>query len=83
MNLLGLLDQFWRMDALCAQTDPDLFFPDVGERNPAAKAVCGRCAVREPCLAFALDNREVYGIWGGLSADERKKLRTRRRKAAS
>jgi WhiB family redox-sensing transcriptional regulator len=83
VNLLGLLDQFWRMDALCAQTDPDLFFPDVGERNPAAKAVCGRCAVREPCLAFALDNREVYGIWGGLSADERKKLRTRRRKAAS
>jgi WhiB family transcriptional regulator, redox-sensing transcriptional regulator len=82
VNLFGLLDQYWRMDALCAQTDPDLFFPEVGERNPAAKAVCGRCAVREECLAVALDRREPYGIWGGLSADERKKLRTRQRKAS-
>ena len=83
MSWFGFLDQPWRRDALCAQTDPEMFFPDVGERNPAAKRVCGRCAVREACLAYAMDNREPYGIWGGLSADERKKLRTRLRKDAS
>jgi WhiB family redox-sensing transcriptional regulator len=77
------LDQFWRRDALCAQTDPDLFFPEVGERALAAKAVCSRCPVREQCLAFALDNREGYGIWGGLSADERKRFRARRNRSAS
>lgn len=82
MSFFGFMDELWRMDALCAQTDPDLFFPEVGERNPAAKAVCGRCAVREQCLAFAMGNREPYGIWGGLSADERKKLRTRQRRAS-
>jgi WhiB family transcriptional regulator, redox-sensing transcriptional regulator len=83
VSFFGFMDEPWRMEALCAQTDPDLFFPEVGERNPAAKAVCRRCVVREQCLAFALDNREPFGIWGGLSADERKKLRTRQRKAAS
>lgn len=82
MSLFGFMDEPWRLEALCAQTDPDLFFPEVGERNPAAKAVCGRCAVREECLAVALDRREPYGIWGGLSADERKKLRTRQRRAS-
>jgi WhiB family transcriptional regulator, redox-sensing transcriptional regulator len=83
VNLFGFIDEFWRMDALCAQTDPDLFFPEVGERNPAAKAVCGRCAVRQQCLAVALDNREPYGIWGGLSADERKRFRAQRNRDAS
>ena len=83
MSFFGFMDEPWRMEALCAQTDPDLFFPEGGERNPAAKAVCGRCAVREQCLAFALDNREVYGIWGGLSADERKRFRAQRNRDAS
>jgi len=77
------LDDEWRGFALCAETDPDLWFPDMGGRSPQAKAICAVCAVREPCLAWAVDNREPYGIWGGLSADERKKLRIRRNRAAS
>ena len=81
--MFEFLDQFWRMDALCAQTDPELFFPEVGERAPAAKAICARCPSREPCLAWSLDNRERYGIWGGLSADERKRVRARRNRDAS
>ena len=81
--MFEFLDQFWRLDALCAQTDPELFFPAKGERAPAAKAICGRCAVREQCLAFALGTGELYGVWGGLSADERKKFLRRQRRDAS
>ena len=81
--MFEFLDQFWRMDALCAQVDPELFFPEMGERAPAAKAICGRCVVRVPCLGWALDNREGYGIWGGLSADERKRFRAQRNRDAS
>lgn len=81
MSFFGFLDQPWRHDALCAQTDPELFFPELGERNPAAKAICGRCTARTACLGFAMDNREPYGIWGGLSADERKRLRAQRNRS--
>jgi len=80
--IFDFLDQGWRDHALCAQTDPELWFPDTGGRSPQAKAICGLCAVSQQCLETALDNREPYGIWGGLSADERKKLRTRRRRAS-
>ncbi len=54
------------------------FFPERGEPTTAAKAVCSRCPVREPCLALALDGAEggaIPGIWGGTSALERRKLR--------
>ncbi|MHA6758045.1 WhiB family transcriptional regulator [Streptacidiphilus sp. PAMC 29251] len=40
-------------------------------RDQAAKQVCGHCPVREPCLQFALDAREPYGVWGGLTEEER------------
>jgi WhiB family transcriptional regulator, redox-sensing transcriptional regulator len=53
--------------------DPDIFFPERGEANPgeAAKEICKLCIVRRACLEYALLNRELYGIWGGLSKDER------------
>lgn len=71
----------WMSDALCAQTDPDLFLPGVGGSTVAAKKICGRCEVREQCLNYALENY-VIGVWGGLSDRERRVLRRARRNAA-
>jgi WhiB family redox-sensing transcriptional regulator len=70
-------DVSWREDALCAQTDPDAFYPEVGKSGSIeeVKKVCQRCDVRAQCLAYALENKEVYGIWGGLSERERRRLR--------
>ncbi len=61
----------WMDDALCAQTDPELFTPDKGGSNRDAKRVCGSCEVRAQCLEWALRNNERTGIYGGLSARER------------
>lgn len=67
-------DAAWMDDALCAQTDPEAFFPDKGGSTRAAKAVCAACPVRQQCLDYALAHRETSGIWGGLSALERRAL---------
>jgi WhiB family redox-sensing transcriptional regulator len=64
----------WRDLALCAQTDPDSFFPDRGESSRPAKRVCAACDVRAECLQYALDHGERYGVWGGLSERERRAL---------
>lgn len=64
-----------REDALCAQTDPEVFFPDKGGSTRDAKKVCGACMVRSACLAYALENEERFGIWGGLSERERRRLK--------
>lgn len=66
----------WMDDALCAQTDPEAFFPEKGGSTRAAKAVCAACPVRQQCLDYALAHRETSGIWGGLSARERRDLLT-------
>ncbi|MFF7635090.1 WhiB family transcriptional regulator [Kitasatospora sp. NPDC008050] len=79
----------WQIHASCRTADSGLFFHPPGERNPAhddrdaaAKEVCARCPVREACLEHALRTREPYGVWGGLSAEERAAaLRARRRGA--
>ncbi|MFE0676906.1 WhiB family transcriptional regulator [Streptomyces sp. NPDC058867] len=66
----------WRDSAVCRDEDPDLFFP-IGTSGPAllqtaqAKAVCGRCPVREHCLDWALETRQTVGVWGGTSEGER------------
>jgi WhiB family redox-sensing transcriptional regulator len=66
----------WVADALCAQTDPELFFPTKGgDGSPAAKAVCRRCPVRAECLALAVSDPSLDGIWGGTSNRERQALR--------
>jgi len=72
----------WVSDALCAQTDPEAFFPDKGGSTRAAKRVCAECAVRAECLDWALDNAEHYGIWGGKSERERRDLRRHRHELA-
>ena len=65
----------WQAEALCAQTDPEAFFPEKGGSTRDAKRVCGVCPVREECLQYAMDNDERFGIWGGLSERERRRLR--------
>lgn len=65
----------WQQMALCAQTDPEAFFPEKGGSSREAKAVCATCDVRAECLEYALANDERFGIWGGLSERERRRLR--------
>lgn len=65
----------WQADALCAQTDPEAFFPEKGGSTREAKRICEQCEVRAQCLEYALENDERFGIWGGLSERERRKLR--------
>ena len=67
----------WQERALCAQTDPEAFFPEKGGSTREAKRVCASCEVREECLEYALANDERFGIWGGLSERERRKLKRR------
>jgi WhiB family redox-sensing transcriptional regulator len=64
----------WTADALCAQVDPEMFFPENGGTSEPAKAICRRCPVRAECLEYALDHGERYGIFGGLSERERRKI---------
>lgn len=67
----------WQERALCAQTDPEAFFPEKGGSTREAKKVCVSCDVRSECLDYALENDERFGIWGGLSERERRKLKRR------
>ena len=67
----------WQERALCAQTDPEAFFPEKGGSTREAKRVCLSCDVRGECLEYALFNDERFGIWGGLSERERRKLKKR------
>ena len=67
----------WQERALCAQTDPEAFFPEKGGSTREAKKVCLGCDVRAECLEYALEQDERFGIWGGLSERERRKLKKR------
>jgi WhiB family transcriptional regulator, redox-sensing transcriptional regulator len=65
----------WQDRALCAQTDPEAFFPEKGGSTREAKKVCRGCEVRAECLEYALEHDERFGIWGGLSERERRRLK--------
>lgn len=77
---LGSADYTWRKEALCRDTDPELFFP-VGstgqalQQITAAKSVCGECTVKTECLEFAIETNQDCGIWGGTSEEERRDIR--------
>ena len=71
-------ERAWQDQANCLDVDPDLFFPERGASTREAKEVCKGCIVREDCLEYALANGEKFGIWGGLSERERRKLRRQR-----
>ena len=65
----------WQDAGLCAQTDPEMFFPEKGGSTKDAKRVCRACDVRAECLEYALATDQRFGIWGGLSERERRRLR--------
>jgi WhiB family transcriptional regulator, redox-sensing transcriptional regulator len=78
-------DLDWQGNAACRGIDTSAFYHPENERGPSrmrrelrAKAVCSACPVIDNCLHWALRVREPYGIWGGLSAEEREVLLTRR-----
>jgi len=82
------VDEEWRYRAACGDTDPETFFP-IGEGQKAlthvaaAKAVCARCPVVDECLDFALTTGQEFGVWGGLSEQERRALRRRSARGTS
>jgi WhiB family transcriptional regulator, redox-sensing transcriptional regulator len=73
----------WRHEALCRDEDPELFFPigigpEAQLQATAAKSICRRCPVMDPCREWALETGQNEGVWGGLDEDERRALRRRR-----
>ncbi|RVX42096.1 WhiB family redox-sensing transcriptional regulator [Nonomuraea polychroma] len=75
--MMMMLD--WTRRAACLDLDPELFFP-ISMEGPSqsqverAKSVCHGCAVREPCLEYALATRQAYGVWGGTDPEQRREL---------
>jgi WhiB family redox-sensing transcriptional regulator len=72
----------WRQHAACRGLEADVFYPVSEEQTEEAKAVCRECPVREPCLEYALANREREGVWGGATERERRRMIRQRRKSA-
>lgn len=73
----------WQTEAACLGSNADLWFPERGASTAEAKQICAGCAVREQCLAYALRAGIKFGVWGGLSERERRRIRTQRRLAAT
>lgn len=79
LRILGGAEEVgWQDQANCMGVDPDLFFPERGASTREAKEVCRGCVVRQECLEYALDHSEKFGIWGGMSERERRRLRRAR-----
>lgn len=64
----------WQDQAACYGVDPDVFFPVSEEEAGPALAYCTGCAQRTDCLAWALKNGERYGVWGGLTEQQRRRI---------
>ena len=82
MGLSQVADELspgWQQFANCLGVDPNLFYPERGVSTSEAKAVCQRCQVKEECLEYAVQNGEKFGIWGGMSERERRRIRKARR----
>lgn len=65
----------WMLEARCLDADPEAFFPEKGGSTREAKRICAICPVQQDCLSYALDNDERFGIWGGMSERERRRLK--------
>lgn len=77
----GAMPGDWKEQAACKGETYEIFFvPQGGNHYGLAKSICGRCPVREECLEHALEHKEDAGVWGGLTEDERRALRNRRRR---
>lgn len=90
--LVGAIPE-WTQDAMCAQVDPELFFPTTGASSEPAKTICATCPVVEECLEYA-ESFEAgeqgtqtsygpFGVYGGRSANERRKAMRERRGSAA
>jgi WhiB family transcriptional regulator, redox-sensing transcriptional regulator len=73
-SLLGSIGESWTEDAACQAADVDLFFSNDEDDQRRALEMCKSCPVQEPCLRFALEHGEMYGIWGGLTESDRRSL---------
>src|SRR5438067_6509075 len=78
VSKVDVFDRSWQDQANCLGVDPDLFFPERGASTREAKEVCRGCVVRLECLEYALANGEKFGIWGGMSERERRRIRRAR-----
>ncbi len=86
--MLNPFHDTWWHQALCKGTDVTLFYPEAVDlaicpEESQAKALCGRCPVENECLAFAIENAEQYGIWGGMNHAERRRARWRFRRGST
>jgi len=82
LEMMNGQDLAWQDLANCRGADPDLFFPERGASTRTAKGICRECSVKNECLEFAIVSSEKFGIWGGLSERERRKIRRQRAVAA-
>jgi WhiB family redox-sensing transcriptional regulator len=73
----------WMKHGHCAETDPEAFFPELGERSEPAKRICEGCPVINLCREYALDNDIRFGVWGGWSEKQRIAERRRRKQVAA
>jgi WhiB family redox-sensing transcriptional regulator len=64
----------WQLDALCAQIDPEIFFPEKGGSPAAAKKICHTCTVKDTCLEAGLAKPGTIGVWGGTTPKERRRI---------
>ncbi|MDP9067543.1 MAG: WhiB family transcriptional regulator [Actinomycetota bacterium] len=73
-------NQEWQDAAACREVAVEMFFPPAEQESEVAKAVCSNCSVRQPCLDFAIAEGERFGIWGGLTSQERRVVAAKQRK---
>ena len=69
-----LQERPWAVFASCKESDADLFFPASKKEERAALAVCTVCPVIDDCLEYALESKERFGVWGGTTEKERRRL---------
>lgn len=78
-EFLGAADTTWKALANCKESSPNLFFPIDTDNDEIPKAICSKCGVREECLEYALETKQVAGVWGGLNEKERRRVLLRER----
>jgi WhiB family redox-sensing transcriptional regulator len=68
----------WTDQAACRGTETEIFFPATPDEEAEALSICATCPVRAQCLDYAVRNRETYGIWGGTTPEQRRRMRRER-----
>jgi len=81
VEALAMGELLWQDYASCRGGDTNLFFPERGASTRRAKAICDACEVKAECLDYAIEMGERFGIWGGLSERERRRVRRERQLA--